>query len=477
MLVADVLYEWNATHAVARSLPTEVLVACFAHLRASDLVRVTHVSRQWRSIALVASRLWAESSFFVRWPQQPERIQVDRLTIFLERGKPHPVDIDLSSFVVCGRLLQHLVHEHMSRMRSFRSVASSTSYTQIDLRQPAPVLLSISCIAVQLSDDFLAGKIGRLERLQCRYVSGLSNSCLALSTLCSFKGTVEDLGVITTLLLLCPGLEEMVVSLQSCPTRVLALAIPPSLARLSMYSRHSTDWTDLVARLDTKKLRSIALGQVGDPEACLASLRTSMGDPVHLDCSTKTDGGPAVLVMLRDMCGVERGVHVLEGVLAIPRNISCLTSLTLGISALYDMLFSQYGALYDFPILTSLRIEANIVPELHRHLDFRAPRLERLTWQLLAISPPNQSEADLKHLPSLVRALLEPSDICLAYFELVWPVLPLHHQLLPPAQDILTLARAVTVEMTWVDGYSERHRYYSNTEPDEGVACDPAADA
>lgn len=476
-LVADVLSEWNATHGMARSLPTEVLATCFAHLRARDLVRVTHVSRQWRGAALAIPRLWADSNFFTKWPRQPEHVQVDRLSVFLERAKPHPVDIDMTKLATFSAgLLRRLVQEHMPRMRSLRSPASNARSTQIDLRQPAPALVFLFCDTVDLSSHFLGGKVGCLQILQCRYVSALSDPCSALSTLRSFEGAVDNLSTIKTLLLLCPVLHEMVVCIRSCPPRLPALVIPPSLVKLGIYIQHqrTTDWKDFLTGLDAQRMHFIALGEAAaDAENLLASLRRSMGDPVHIECRPETDWGNTRLVVLRDALGVERGVYAHNHALAIPRNISGLVSLTLNDWALSRWLFHNREARLDFPTLTTLRIEAAIDPDMRHHIVLHAPRLERMTWRFLSDTKPEENEANLKHLAPFVRALLEPSDIRLAHFELVWPALPLHRQVLPPAPDILALARTVTVMMIWVDGYTERDRYSAHAE--QG-ACDPVTD-
>ncbi|KZV78743.1 hypothetical protein EXIGLDRAFT_757457, partial [Exidia glandulosa HHB12029] len=51
-------YSWNRTKSVTAGLPLEVLLACFEWLEPQDRVNVTHVSRDWRAVAIAEPTLW-----------------------------------------------------------------------------------------------------------------------------------------------------------------------------------------------------------------------------------------------------------------------------------------------------------------------------------------------------------------------------------------------------------------------------------
>ncbi|EJD40703.1 hypothetical protein AURDEDRAFT_170328 [Auricularia subglabra TFB-10046 SS5] len=118
---ADAAQAWNLKQrrAISQRLPPEVLGNCFRMLWLRELVRITHVCRRWRAVALAERELWATySRKFVAFPHKG----LVQLSAMLERSRPVPFrlrmvyeypDIDES-------LLVALIRPELWRLREYQ---------------------------------------------------------------------------------------------------------------------------------------------------------------------------------------------------------------------------------------------------------------------------------------------------------------------------------------------------------------------
>ncbi|EJD40683.1 hypothetical protein AURDEDRAFT_127550 [Auricularia subglabra TFB-10046 SS5] len=83
---------WNAAR--AKQLPPEILAACLRAVDFETRVRASHVSHQWRSVAVADGQLWA--SFRRRaYSQDTMDASLDQLSTMIRRSQPRPFQLHL----------------------------------------------------------------------------------------------------------------------------------------------------------------------------------------------------------------------------------------------------------------------------------------------------------------------------------------------------------------------------------------------
>ncbi|KZV81845.1 hypothetical protein EXIGLDRAFT_844269 [Exidia glandulosa HHB12029] len=104
-------YTWNRTKSVTAQLPVEVLLACFEWLEPQDRLTVTHVSRDWRAIAIAEPTLWTALV-----PTDPYHASADYFETLLRRSHSLPFDIECPVPAIYP--LQHTGRENLHRIRT-----------------------------------------------------------------------------------------------------------------------------------------------------------------------------------------------------------------------------------------------------------------------------------------------------------------------------------------------------------------------
>ncbi|EJD37822.1 hypothetical protein AURDEDRAFT_129222 [Auricularia subglabra TFB-10046 SS5] len=239
--------EWSEAHEELYHLPPEVLAACFAFLPLRDLVKASHVSRQWRTAALNNPAVWSQ----IHLPSGLGNT-LAILSLALSRTGCSPVDL---SGVAPDSYSVELpcLREHMDHIQSIHWPPC----TLIPLTIPAPKLRSLVGLhrAIIVRPDSLGGKAGELRTLhldspyfptQCPALSTITTLHIRCSTVPQRAETLQRLFD------LCPRLESLLLGnlRQNLAHFLPEGPAPRSLSRLELQTadasyditRHYLDW-------------------------------------------------------------------------------------------------------------------------------------------------------------------------------------------------------------------------------------------
>ncbi|KZV81254.1 hypothetical protein EXIGLDRAFT_844757 [Exidia glandulosa HHB12029] len=231
-VLRDEMFEWNASF-ITQRLPPEVLAICMQCLPFMDRIRVSHVSRDWRSVALAFPALWADIRLSTKYRAAPHLLR-----LALSRTGICPIDFTYSQVTptIDNFGINDVLCEHMHHLRS---IDWSGSIDMTCFSRPAPMLEVIRCTTVQgpsVHGDFLGGVVGRLRSMDVRCLYLADEPCPALSTVqhleCSlpWNVTVGENGLFSR----APALEFLALrnvrELNSLPSG----PAPPSLKHVSI---------------------------------------------------------------------------------------------------------------------------------------------------------------------------------------------------------------------------------------------------
>ncbi|KZV90472.1 hypothetical protein EXIGLDRAFT_720328 [Exidia glandulosa HHB12029] len=128
-------YSWNRTKSVTAELPLEVLLACFEWLEPQDRLTVTHVSRDWRAVAIAEPTLWTALV-----PTDPAWFSADYFETLLRRSHSLPFDIECPVPAIYP--LQHNGRENLHRIRTL-VISDIYRATWVFFRDAAGVMVSL----------------------------------------------------------------------------------------------------------------------------------------------------------------------------------------------------------------------------------------------------------------------------------------------------------------------------------------------
>ncbi|EJD39771.1 hypothetical protein AURDEDRAFT_128106 [Auricularia subglabra TFB-10046 SS5] len=175
-ILSELTEAWSASNDLIWSIPDEILALSFTFLPFSDRISASHVSQRWRRIALAHPAIWAHLHFIGVTP--PKKLKLIRMA--LSRSGCHPVDLDLIIHTDRSGILEECLRHHMHHIRTVDGDLPRGSFP-LSLCAPSLETLTGLDYHVDLPNDFLGGKCGRLCTLRSRSIS-LPTTCPALST-------------------------------------------------------------------------------------------------------------------------------------------------------------------------------------------------------------------------------------------------------------------------------------------------------
>ncbi|KZV81260.1 hypothetical protein EXIGLDRAFT_844762 [Exidia glandulosa HHB12029] len=286
-VLRDGMLEWNSS-STAQRVPPEVLASCLDHLSLADLVRASHVSRHWRSVALAFPALWTD----IRLTSAHPRI-LDLLRSVLPRTGACPVDFAYTRSHTTsspGPLddIDLLLCEHMHHMRS---IAWPGSIDATCFSQPAPMLETVSCSSVEIAylpESFLGGVVGRMRSLELAYLDLTLEGFPALSSVthlvCTLPWNVRGTASLGPLFDLFPNVEYLHLRALKSQHGTPSCSAPPSLRFLSLETQDLD--VDIASVLDlcrhedlrdvTLRARTVHLDLLDSLLSSLNSLSVSM---------------------------------------------------------------------------------------------------------------------------------------------------------------------------------------------------------
>ncbi|EJD37831.1 hypothetical protein AURDEDRAFT_173107 [Auricularia subglabra TFB-10046 SS5] len=346
-IVQDLMRDWSAAHEDLYRIPTEILAACFAFLPLRDRITASHVSRQWRAVALAYPAVWSHIHLPSGLRDAPAV-----LAMALSRTGCHPVDLSGVAPEVDSVGGLRCLREHMHHIRSIHWPTCNV----VPFRHPAPMLHLLVGLphAVFVSPNLLGCEVGKLKTL---YLDSPY-----ISTYCPALSTVTTLGIccskvpryaesLRALFDLCPRLESLRLSdLQQDLAHFLpAGPAPQSLRCLELHTpeafydltQHYLDWkTDTLTEValelgggtprfdrlihNPTKLR-VARGSVFERTAVVASAPGARASVDYGDLGDYASHVSSVLLLARERL---RGVRSLElPASALPRFAEVLAAL------------------------------------------------------------------------------------------------------------------------------------------------------
>ncbi|EJD43671.1 hypothetical protein AURDEDRAFT_125795 [Auricularia subglabra TFB-10046 SS5] len=199
---------------ISYRISPEVLASCFAFLPLVDCIRVSHVSRHWRAVAVSCPSLWTEIIMECRSPDCLEFLKT-----ILGRARQAPVELKVRSYdasmdETCKSILQpHLHHaRYIDRTGDLdlESLGIGRALRYLHVRGHS--LHPEGSQALEIPEDFLGGSARQLRSIRFQRVR-LPRVCPALSTLVALH--VADLAKpvdavsFRYLFELCPRLESL----------------------------------------------------------------------------------------------------------------------------------------------------------------------------------------------------------------------------------------------------------------------------
>lgn len=244
---ADAAQAWNRRQrsSISQRLPPEVLGNCFRMLCFGDLVRITHVCRHWRTVALGERELWAMYSRGFTWFSANGLAQLDAV---LERSRPVPFRLRIAYTFSCidESLLVARIRPEMWRMREYLGPARIFLAASSDV-VAMKFLESFDCdeghhtAAPFFLPDFLADAgAPKLQSIRVPFLSleGVSATFRSLRSLSISDSAAAN---ISTLFKHCPGLVslhllgiEQSSVLPQCP-------LPASLRTVCLFGDYLSD--------------------------------------------------------------------------------------------------------------------------------------------------------------------------------------------------------------------------------------------
>ncbi|KZV81256.1 hypothetical protein EXIGLDRAFT_731544 [Exidia glandulosa HHB12029] len=262
-VLCDGMLEWNSSSTVQR-VPPEVLASCLRFLSLADLVRASHVSRHWRSVALAFPALWTD----IRLTSAHPRI-LELLRSVLPRTGACPVDfvytrshktsspgpLDDIDLLLCG-------HMHHMRSISWPGSIDATCFLQ-----PAPMLETVSCNSVEIAylpEHFLGGVVGRLRTLELAYLDLPLRDYPALSTVtrlvCALPWDVRETAGLGPLFELFPKVEYLHLQALGAQHGTPSGSAPPSLQFLIVQTQDlNVDVASVLDRCRHEHVRNVIL--------------------------------------------------------------------------------------------------------------------------------------------------------------------------------------------------------------------------
>ncbi|EJD47457.1 hypothetical protein AURDEDRAFT_163327 [Auricularia subglabra TFB-10046 SS5] len=247
-ILTEIVEEWHLKNDRLRRLPNEVIALCFAWLPFRDRVTVSHVSRGWRSIALMHPAVWADLDLGKRYNDK-----IALLEMALDRAGNHPVVIRNCPEPTRPASVGNILAAHMSHIQHLE-LPPRVFLAAINKAAPQLRFLQVQT-GCHIRNDFLGGRVGQLKTLQLRNVI-LPETCPALSTVTDLTlhgpSSVDQATSFKRLFRLLPALQALsLMELEPAFVRCMPDGpAPGSLRRIALetlqqnydVSEHYTNW-------------------------------------------------------------------------------------------------------------------------------------------------------------------------------------------------------------------------------------------
>ncbi|EJD43886.1 hypothetical protein AURDEDRAFT_166945 [Auricularia subglabra TFB-10046 SS5] len=365
--IADFSERWNAR--CSMHIPPELLAQCFEHLRFTDRLTVSSVSRQWRTMALAAPRLWC--SFRITGQER----HPGKLVEMLKRSQAAPLSIWLNfrpdNHDQAARMEANtLVHQHFSRL-VYIAFQDQSDFLSL----PAPRLEGFEALSYSHTDipaDLCGGLATRLRKIVV-YSFTLPLACPALQNLQDFLGDFSDAESLFRLVSLCPRLVSLAVlcnmQLGQHAESLLDVVLPASVERLRLLGLNPPQNLPLAEKWAGRRFKHLLLQTVPNVDGALRHFVASHDRPWTMEIwgdgvfkhtlRTCTPEGRDALETVAEPSFDHKPADVAAGMLraAEARQLDRLTTLTIAASLFIP--FVQAGVQLPAVVALSLHIQLN----------------------------------------------------------------------------------------------------------------------